>query len=191
MRRCSLAFAAALLALVTGSAYASKITMGGGRGSIPFTTLNFNITLDSSATLCLDANNNPVPCVFQNEVNQTVTQIDLTFEIPSGDKDFTCGILAGSPFSDCSVAFATITPSSPGSTDVIDEAIFKFFDGSLPNTNEFSLNFAGFKGGDTFGGKAIVSNPTPEPGSAILLLTALGGALIALRQMRRSVRSRA
>jgi len=179
---------AVLLAAFAGSASASTITMHGGRGSIPFDTLNFNITLDSSGEQCLDSSGNPVACVFQNEVGDTVTQIDLTLQIPSLPSSDTCEIGAGSPFSECNVAFVTITSSAPGPAGTAYEEIFEFYDGSLPNIDEFGLNFSGFAGGTTFGATAVADPnvaPVPEPGSAILLLTALGAAIM-LRKLSHS-----
>jgi len=186
MRISRLGCTAVLLATLTGSASASTITMHGGKGSIPFGS-NFTITLDSTTgTDCLDSNLNPVACVFQNQVGETVTQIDLAFQIPSLPSSDTCAIGAGSPFSECNVAFVSI--SSPGPSGIKYEEIFEFYDGSLPNTNEFGLDFSGFQPGSQFGGTAVADpggDPVPEPGSAILLLTALGAAIM-LRKLSHS-----
>ena len=182
MRFCRLGGTAALLAVMSGSAFASSITMHGGKGSIPFYNLNFTITLSSTGTECLASDGQAVPCVFQNETDKTVSQIDLTFQIPTGDTGpFTCAITSDSPFQSCNVSFATVFTSSPGPDGAINEAIFEFYNGSLPNTDEFGLGFTDFAGGSSFGGTAIPdqgSSTVPEPGSAVLLLTALGAAVL-------------
>lgn len=164
------------LCAVTGSAFASKITMHDGEGSIPFDTLNFTIVLASNGTQCLD-NGTPVDCIFNNQVGDTITQIDFTLQIPSLPSSDTCSITSSSPFQECNVAFATLS----GPTY---EEIFEFYDGSLPTGHEFGLYFDGFQGGTSFTATGV-PNPdpssAPEPASAVLMLAALAGATVLLR----------
>jgi len=167
MRFSRLGYTAVLLAVATGSAYASSVTMRGGNGSEPFGTLTFSIELTAAGVLF--GGNDCVGnagCVYQNETNLTLTGIDFTFLNPPAQfAPYTCSVIdgTGSPFGACD------TTSLPG------EVIFSFFDGSLAQGGEFGLRFYNpFPAGTTLQATAT----TPEPPSAVLLWTALAGILL-------------
>jgi len=163
--------------------------MVGGSGSEPFTG-TLNIQLNAAGNNC-DPDINP-DCFFRNETGSTITQIDFLFTIPSQpDNNYGCEVQAfpaqsRSPFPDCAVVF----------NSDFTQATFEFFGGSLPVGNEFGLQFpVAFPGGTSLtltpmsGGDP---NNTPEPGSAVLLLTWLGGMMmIVWRRRRGATRSRA
>ena len=167
-----------LLAVAAGPAAASTIQMKGGTGSEPFTTLEFGVDLDKTGANCVG---NP-GCIFQNEVYidgspVTITQINFVFNIPQPPSgSFLCGIEIGSPFSSCTVV---LYPNAQDPT----QATFEFFNGSLPVGGEFGLYIPP---NDPFPPNTDLpaqGNPTsaPEPGSAVLLLTSLAGALLLAR----------
>ena len=186
MRLSNLGCTAVLLAALTGSAYASTITMRGGGGSEPFTTLNFSVDLDATGANCLLPDGTPNPgCIFQNETDVVVTEIDFLFNVPQPPSgEFGCGIAVGSPFSKCTVV------ETPSAMDPM-QVTFEFFDGSLAVGGEFGLSFPVPFPANT--DLAATANPTstPEPGSALLLLTCLTGILIVWRGRRRAAGSKA
>ena len=110
-------------------------------------------------------------CFFENDittdgVGDTITE--LTFDalgIPAST--VTCGFLAGSPFTSCSVEAIT------GGTAV------NFTGGSIPFHTDFTLDFSGFPQNFNFGSTATV---TPEPATVALLLTGLCPLLLRRRR---------
>jgi len=163
MRLSRLGCFAVLLAIATGSAYASSITMRGGNGSEPFDTLTFTIQLNGTGNDCVGNQN----CVFKNDTGLTITGIDFTFlNPPASFGPYTCGVIedTGSPFKNCEID--TNTPA---------EVTFGFFDGTLAPGGEFGLRFyLHFPANATLEATAT----TPEPPSAVLLWTALAGILL-------------
>jgi hypothetical protein len=154
---------AVLLAIATGSAHASSITMRGGGGSEPFNMLSFTIQLNGTGNDCVGNH----LCVYENDTDLTITGIDFTFlNPPASFAPYTCGIVlgTGSPFGACDT-----NTSLPG------EVIFSFFDGSLAPNGEFALRFyQAFPANTTLYATAT----TPEPSSAVYMWTALAGILL-------------
>ena len=188
MRLSRLGFTAVLLVAIAGPASASSIQMHDGSGSIPFYNLNFGITFDTFNSntdqyLCFDSSGQGVYCLFRNDTGESLDAIQFAFQVPTGNTDtFSCEVEADSPFRECNT-------QEVFNNGVLTEVIFSFFDGSVPSCpdpahpcGEFGLNFPGFEDDSTFGSTGSV----PEPGSAMLLLTALGGSAIVLRKLTQS-----
>ncbi len=189
MRLSRLGWFVVLLAAFTESASASTIKMVGGGGSEPFPTLPFSIVLNETGSDC----ENNAGCIFDNQTGQTLSALEFVFSFipnPPGGS-YNCAVGTGSPFSTCSVF---LSPNSLNPTQVD----FTFTTGSLPSNCspedvtpcEFGLAFATLDGTpDPFPpNSTFEATDTPEPGSAVLLLTCLGGILIVWRGMRKAAR---
>lgn len=179
-------FLAGLMTVIAGSCYANDlgdpgINMRGGAGSLPFTSLNFNVTLDATGRNCV---NNP-GCYYKNATGLTITEMDFNFNVPQPPSGtYFCGIDLGtnSPFSACALVF---TPDATNPTEVA----FRFYNGDLPVGGEFGLDIppnGAFPPNTVLAATAIPSkNSVPEPSSIVLLLLSLAGTLVAWLRTRR------
>jgi hypothetical protein len=121
----------------------------------PFTG-TFDVTLDSDG----GAN-----VIFENALNVDITQITVQFQVPLPTGVNTC---LSDIFSNCGVESLAFNPN----TKLLTED-FVFSGGSISPDQMFSFTAEGFIGANP---NVVVSSPTPEPGTIVLLLT--GGLLL-------------
>lgn len=185
-------FLVGLMTLMASLSYANDlgdpgINMRGGVGSLPFTSLNFDVNLDATGRNCV----NDPGCYYVNETGFTITEMDFNFNVPQPPSGtYFCGIDLGtnSPFSACALIF---TPDANSPTLVT----FRFYDGSLPVGAEFGLDIppnGAFPPNTVLAATAIPSgNSVPEPSGVVLLSIALGGILMAWLRTRKEEASAA